>query len=70
MSKFVGESPSDLAITIVATPLPIKLVKARASDMNLSTPSNKTIPSTGIVCRLDKVAAKTINPPPVTAAAP
>ena len=56
---------------MVATPFPIKLVIARASDMNLSTPNNKARPSMGITPFMAvKVEASTINPLPVTPAAP
>ena len=55
---------------MVATPLPIKLVIARASDINLSTPKSKARPSTGITFIAVKVDAKTIKPLPVTPAAP
>ena len=61
---------SDFDTTTVATPLPIKFVIARASDMKRSTPNNNAIPSTGIIGNAANVAAKVINPEPVTPAAP
>lgn len=65
-----SNSFSDLETTTVATPLPIKFVTARASDMKRSTPINNAIPSTGIIGNAAKVAAKVMNPEPVTPAAP
>ncbi|MNY62347.1 hypothetical protein D3C86_1991460 [compost metagenome] len=38
--------------------------------MKRSTPSNKTMPATGIVPSDDKVAAKMMKPEPVTPAEP
>ena len=55
---------------MVATPFPIKLVMARASDMNLSTPNKRASPSTGITSIAVRVDASTMNPLPVTPAAP
>ncbi|MNR67800.1 hypothetical protein D3C85_1919940 [compost metagenome] len=46
------------------------LVIARASDMNRSTPNSNTMPATGMVPRDDKVAARMMNPEPVTPAEP
>ena len=44
---------------------------ARASDINLSTPNNKARPSMGMTPFIAvKVEARTINPLPVTPAAP
>ena len=51
-------------------PFPMKLVIALASDMNLSTPNNKASPSTGIILVAVNVDDNTINPLPVTPAAP
>ena len=51
-------------------PLPMKLVIALASDINLSTPNNKASPSTGIMLVAVKVDDNTIKPLPVTPAAP
>src|SRR3954469_24316797 len=62
--------PSLLAMTIVATPLPIRFTIARASDMNRSTPSTSASPSTGTVCVAASVLASTMKPDPVTPAAP
>ena len=47
--------------TTVATPLPIKLVSARASDMNRSTPRMSAIEATGIVPTVASVAASTMK---------
>ncbi|MNR40470.1 hypothetical protein D3C85_1587610 [compost metagenome] len=38
--------------------------------MNRSTPSSNTMPATGMVPRDDKVAARMMNPEPVTPAEP
>ena len=56
--------------TTVATPLPIRLVSARASDMKRSTPRISAMLATGMVPTEDKVAASTMKPEPVTPAAP
>jgi hypothetical protein len=61
---------SHRATTRVATVLPIRLVMARASDMNRSMPRSSASPATGMVPVLDSVAANVMKPPPVTAAAP
>src|SRR5260221_6456919 len=66
----VSSSPVHLATTSVATPLPITLVSALASDMKRSMPSISVRPATGSVPTLDRVAASTMNPLPVTPAAP
>ncbi|MNC61480.1 hypothetical protein D3C75_1114230 [compost metagenome] len=50
--------------------MPMVLVIARASDMNRSTPSNNTMPATGIVPRDESVAARMMKPEPVTPAEP
>ena len=55
---------------MVATALPIKLVMARPSLINLSMPNIKAIAATGICPTAGKVAASTIKPLPVTPAAP
>ena len=57
-------------MTRVATPLPMILVMARASLMNLSTASRKARPSTGIFWMAVRVEARTMKPLPVTPAAP
>jgi hypothetical protein len=54
----------------VATPLPIRLVTARASLMNRSTPSRSASPSTGTTRSAESVLASTTKPLPVTPAAP
>ena len=59
-----------LASQMVATPLPMKLVILRASDINRSTPSNRASPSTGITLMAVSVLASTTKPLPVTPAAP
>ena len=43
---------------------------ALASDMNRSIPSSSARPATGMWPVLESVAARVMNPPPVTAAAP
>ena len=65
-----SSSPSLFAITKVATPLPMRLVMARASLINLSTPRRKARPSTGMRWRAVRVEASTMKPLPVTPAAP
>ena len=57
------------AIKIVATALPIKLVRARASLIILSTPSSNASPSTGITFTAESLDASTIKQLPVTPAA-
>ncbi|MCY1441919.1 hypothetical protein D9M71_582590 [compost metagenome] len=59
-----------MAMAMVPTPLPMVLVIARASDMKRSTPSRSTMPATGMVPKEDKVAARMMNPEPVTPAEP
>ena len=59
-----------LATTTVATPLPIRLVSARASDMKRSMPRISASPATGHVPTEPSVAASTMKPLPVTPAAP
>merc|ERR1711988_400586 len=49
--------PSEEAITTVPTPLPIMLVNARHSDMNLSTPKTMAIPGTSSGCTAASVDA-------------
>ena len=58
------------ATTTVATPLPIRLVSARASDMKRSMPRISARPATGTSPTADSVAASTMKPLPVTPAAP
>src|SRR5882762_3701465 len=65
-----SSDPSHLAIATVATPLPMRLVSARASDMKRSTPKSNAKPATGNDSIDDRVAANVMNPPPVTAADP
>lgn len=55
---------------MVATPLPIKLVMALASDIKRSTPNKRASPSIGMTLVADKVEAKITKPLPVTPAAP
>ncbi|VTY29709.1 Uncharacterised protein [Xylophilus ampelinus] len=59
-----------MATTIVATPLPTRLVSARASDMKRSIPRISASPATGTCPTADSVAASTMKPLPVTPAAP
>src|SRR5882757_10383043 len=42
-----SNAPSHLATMIVATPLPMRFVSARASDMKRSTPNTKDSPASG-----------------------
>ena len=48
----------------------MRFVNARASDISRSMPTIKTMPSTGIRCVEESVAASTMKPLPVTPAAP
>ncbi len=66
----ISSSFSQRETTTVATPLPTRLVKARASDMNRSIPKISASPATGMVGIAAKVAAKVMKPLPVTPAAP
>src|ERR1700737_2369578 len=52
---------SHLAITTVATPLPTRLVNARASDMRRSMPRINAMLATGIGPTLANVPASTIK---------
>ena len=65
-----SRSPVHLPTTTVATPLPIRLVSARASDMKRSMPRISASPATGTAPTADSVAASTMKPLPVTPAAP
>ena len=53
----------------MATALPIKLVRARASLIILSTPSSNASPSTGITFTAESLDVSTIKQLPVTPAA-
>ena len=66
----MSRSPVHLATTTVATPLPTRLVSARASDMKRSMPRISASPATGTWPTADSVAASTMKPLPVTPAAP
>ena len=68
--RSVSRSPVHLATTTVATPLPIRLVSARASDMKRSMPRISASPATGTWPTAESVAASTMKPLPVTPAAP
>ena len=68
--RSVSRSPVHLPTTTVATPLPIRLVSARASDMKRSMPRISASPATGTPPTADSVAASTMKPLPVTPAAP
>ena len=48
----------------------MKLTTARHSDMNLSMPKISMMPAAGMVPTVDSVAARAMNPPPATPAAP
>ena len=50
--------------------MPMWLVMARASDMNLSIPRISAIPATGMPGTTARVAANVMNPDPVTPVAP
>src|ERR1700720_4497184 len=65
-----SSAPSHLATTTVARPFPIRLVKARASDIKRSTPRISAMLATGMVPTEASVAASTMKPLPVTPAAP
>ena len=65
-----SSSFSQPATTMVATPLPTKLVSERASDMKRSMPRISARPATGIVGMTASVAASVMKPEPVTPAAP
>ncbi len=55
---------------MAATPLPMKLVSERASDMKRSMPRISARPATGIDGTTARVAARVMNPAPVTPEAP
>ena len=65
-----SNSPSHMATTTMATALPQRLVTERASDMKRSTPSSNAMPATGMCPTVASVAARVMNPPPVTAFEP
>ena len=69
-SLSVSSSPSQRDTTIVATPLPMKFVIARASDMKRSMPRISARPATGTDGTTASVAASVMNPAPVTPDAP
>ena len=56
--------------TMAATPLPMKLVSERASDMKRSMPRISARPATGIDGTTASVAASVMKPAPVTPEAP
>jgi hypothetical protein len=57
-------------MTTQATPLPIRLVSARHSLMNLSMPTRMAIDWIGMSGTIERVAASVMNPAPVTPEAP
>ena len=57
-------------MSTVAAALPEKLVSARASDMNLSMPTTRPMPSSSSGRWLCRPAASVASPAPVTPAAP
>src|SRR5258708_2962224 len=65
-----SSAPSQRAITIVATPLPMMFVRARASLINRSIPKINARPATGTEGTTISVAAKVMNPAPLTPEAP
>src|SRR5262249_39236382 len=69
-SRFSSRASSHFDTTTVATPLPMRLVSARASDMKRSTPRISAMLATGIWPTEASVAASTMKPLPVTPAAP
>src|SRR6185312_6999983 len=66
----LSSSPSDRLITTQATPLPMVLVSARHSLMNLSMPTRMAIDWIGISGTIESVAASVMKPAPVTPDAP
>src|SRR6266478_4426418 len=69
-SLSLSSSPSERLITTQATPLPIRLVSARHSDMNLSMPTRMAIDWIGMSGTIERVAASVMKPAPVTPEAP
>src|SRR3546814_18587697 len=62
-------SPSSRLITRVATPLPTRLVRARHSLMNLSTPTSRASDCIGMSGMIARLAAEVMKPALVTPAA-
>src|SRR6476659_1010670 len=58
----LSSSPSQRLITTQATPLPMRLVSARHSDMNLSMPTRMAIDWIGISGTIERVAASVMKP--------
>src|SRR5262249_60844108 len=69
-SLSASSPPSQRLITTVATPLPMRLVSARHSLMNLSMPSRMAIDWMGMSGTIASVAASVTKPAPVTPEAP
>ncbi len=65
-----SHAPSHFETTTQATALLIVLVRARASDMNRSTPTISATPATGRSGITVSVATSATKPLPVTPAAP
>src|ERR1700730_3688897 len=65
-----SSSPSHHDTKTVATPLPMMLVSARTSLMNLSTENTIAMPGTNAGFTTDSVAARVMKPAPVTPLAP
>ncbi len=68
--RLTSSSFSHFDTTTVATPLPMKLVSARASLMKRSMPRISAMPATGIVGTTASVAASVMKPAPVMPDAP
>src|SRR5262249_20995353 len=69
-SASLSSSPSERLMTTQATPLPIRLVSARHSLMNLSMPTRMASDWIGMSGTIDSVAASVMKPAPVTPEAP
>ncbi len=69
-SLSLSSSPSERLMTMQATPLPMRLVSARHSLMNLSMPTRMAIDWIGISGTIESVAASVMKPAPVTPEAP
>ena len=66
----LSSSPSQADTTMVATPLPQMLVRARHSLMNLSMPRTMAMPGTRAGFTTARVAARVTKPAPDTPEAP
>src|SRR3979490_1591334 len=66
----LSSSPSHHDTKTAATPLPVMLVSARTSLMNLSMENTIAMPGTSAGLTTDSVAASVMKPAPVTPLAP